>query len=1083
MNLLRAAFFISLLISITSKAGTLSLPLNKNQQGRPAEDLVYKDGQIDSDEALELYRKGKDLSKLDITPSVFWVGKKLKPTTDTSYPKEGSLFKFHSYPRAPTEIFRASLDFETTEGKKRFSLNLSLDNHAAIIRAGLLRLMGYDVEIPKYFNELKVSFKNEKEKDEFKLRLSEQTLTASKRWIIDETDSELTIKSAVLEPASIKTINAAWGTMTELRQASRRSFRALFVPYILTNYVENVNLISWELGQVFDKSLVLNYPYAEEFTDVTLADFHWALRKLTSLSRTEWESVFASSGYPSGVKELILEKTLSRLLSLVRKSQFNEDVSIPYNDQLLLENVVDGKLIKAVGSEKYALNFYAEDPESPFRIGELYRFFKIRVLYGGLSLALDEIQRQIPFSRRDAFKDIQERIEKGDAPSIKPLGVWTAPYATGRIRASRNVVFGQFRGSDAPIQLVDSAGLELGGGLVGRWKPFWKKVAPGLGIGASVLRTFTHIKAMPDIQAVNKYKFKNLYIPSLLKRTGRVISKFQCSVLETPHVVETEIDGELFYTIRYDKELTDGKEQALKLREKIISQGIPADKILLSAVDRLALCETEEKEFLNGIITKFLEQFSKDETFTITDELRLNGEVNVNIPFQVGVTADVGFSLRRNRKFLRSYIIRKKDDGFEIVWNRIKTRNNNFQLQGKYFIRLISGEIGGEKNKLKSDIYFINLKEGSIVEKRTALMVIRSLFTNRNNELLEEHYKPIKADHEAKTTYTKFKLLFWGKEHFRMKHDLSLKLTDQDNKQHTRTFHTNIIAKRTGSDNLGFISEVLGDLTSGMVSGLLASETQDPGQSLWGRSTRFVVHNEVETTPEKEPLMMTRVQWGYKGSGAKPRRLERIFEKLEAVVGRNSKAPLIDRGHFKQMSKLKSYDAQANLLLYPSAHTTLLIGLSDLPRKTRLNFFKTLYGRKKSERACSAENQGKNILIDEQEICAPYDVVDVYEEFEEIYAPLNRREKAHRISKVFYKLFKKFDTVQLLEIIGAKNWFYNIRVSGFRSENSSGYVNYISDTVGKYDNRLGTGILDYIGSELKISSYELKGMRFTPGLQ
>ncbi len=1035
-----------ILFSFSTWAGNISISLNKKHRGDPV--VFVEDG---------FWRKQKLVSKALLSD-------------------KKSEFEFINFTGSPDDIFRSQI--KAINGKT-YHLNLSLGNYASVVRAKLLRSMGYEVEVPQFFKTLKLNFKSEREKKDFLFKIYEEIQTSKKRWIFQELKKSLILKSVVLENRNSPTSDLIWGVMKKHWQKRDRRLRPLLVPYLLTDYVENVNLISWEKGKKRRKKIHLSHPYAVEFEGINLVDFHWGLDQIAKLDRKEWKEIFHQSGYPDAVKELILEKTLSRLLSLIKKSKLKKKYRITYKKKLSNENIINGKLVSLPGLQDHALHFKSNKDDNPLLTSELYRFLGIRAFYIGFSSALNEIQKKIPFNKRWVGDRIEERIEEGKGANLKNLGIWTAPYLSGQIRASRSVVLGNYQGSKAPIHMIDTASIEFSGGFVGRGKPFWKKVIPGGSVGAAIIRTFTHIKAAPTIKAVNDYKFKNLYLPGLLKRTSDSIKSFACSVLPEPHVVEREIHGVQFFIIKFDLERDGQREKALSLKKRWIERGVSENSILIEGVLREKICKQEEKVFVDLSIDQFLNQFNQDETFTITDELRIGTEVHTERLFDIGVSASASVNAHHIRQRVRSYVIRKKENGFEVTFNRIKSRTNGVSMKGKLLIQLISGDLRGQKYKFKSNIYFVDLKKGSIEERKIALMTMKSLFKIRNSEIIEENYEPVTAEHSAKSRLSKFKFLFWSREKFRMHHDVSIRVKSlKSKKSEERTFHSSMLAKRRGRDQKSFVSQALNDISSGLFPVNREDISIDPGQSTGGKSSRFLVYSEVETTKGRAPRMLTRVQWGYRGSRNRPRKMRRILKKIKRILGKNSKESFIDLESLEKVNELNSYDVQANLVIQPKAHTRLLKGFSNISDRSKLDLLSKLYGKKKYEMNCEYY---ESIYVDGNELCPPDEIKEVYESLKELQVLIRKKDKSRIVNKIFYKLFNKFDSEKVLSFIGRKNWFFNYQIDGLKGETDENYVNYRSKTIGNDKSDRILGILDEAGEEYKITSYEIKALRFTPG--
>lgn len=1070
--------FIIVLIFFSAQlwSQTIQISLNNNDVIVPASDLMFQGKSISRDEAMTLKRKGIDLANLNPKISDFYLGKTLPIKNINNYPlAHNPKVQFDGFKKSPTEIFRSFIINQ--EDGRRYTLSASLDVHAVIARASLMRKLGYDVDIPKYYPKVTINFKTIEEKQDFLLELSDKTLTARARWVSSEQDLSLELKSIVLEPAEIKTLNIYWGVMDQKRQETRRTFRSLLIPFMLTYYPELVNDISWEQGRIFSNYLYLTHPYAEEFSELTIDDLKWILNKTLKLTRNDWEEIFQETNYPEDIKELIIEKTISRMNALAQRVEVDSDVlkrAPKANELLTINNIINGKLTRAPkNTDDYALNFYEQDPLSPYRLAELLRYFGSKIAYSGLSYLIRKAQEEyVPIDPKDALRQLDEMAY--DGKDVKREFV-SAPYINGRFRAGRRIVFGQFQGSDAPIQIVDNFAIEANLGLLTRHSND-RRVNPVFNLGGTVTRQFLHIKAMPDIQTATKQKLLNVYIPRTLNKLSKKIKEVECDISELPYHEETEINQETFYQIKYDENLENGFNLALEYKKKLISDGYDPNKIIILKINRSELCQEQIKTGTNDLITKFLESFSQDETFVVTDEIRFslgaNSVFSLDYPARIGVRA----SGRVSKAFGRTFIIRKKDNGFEVVFHNQNVLAKEFGYGLNYIISFFSHDFRKSKYKIGSDVYFLDLKEGDLNQKLTALMTLKSLFSSRSEEIIDENYDPINVDHNLVTDHRVLRFLLWTKDRFVMNHDIKIGIEDDNGKKYNRSFYSFIKAKRRGKDFFEFGKQILSDLVSAsLADAVLPPPPVDPGQSVAGNSFRYIILSEIETTKNYEENMVTHIQWGYKGSGAKKKRLFKFFNDLENIVKPFSKK-VIDRGPFLQMHTLRTYDILANLILYPKAHEIIEDLINPSLAKSNINKIITLYGEEEYFKACPRARV-------DNEVCIPRKLEKLYRIFDSLKELKSHKKAKEKLSRAIYFLFDKFDPAKVLQIIGPENFFYTIKVAGFRTNNANGYINYVSDSVGAYDQKLGTGLIDYISKKLKVTSFEVKGLRFAPGLQ
>ncbi len=1080
--------------SSAAVASKLTIKLDENDLTQmPASDLVYRGSQIDELEAFELKKTGFDLSLLDPTESTLFQSEKLPVSNEyfLGYPHAVKV-KFKSFKTSPREIFRAQVIDPKSE--KQFVITASLDNHTNLLRSGLLRLLGFDIDSPRFYKEMEVEFDSEKEKEKFIELVGEETLTKRDKWFTkNNSKTNLTLKGFTLEPAELRNVNIHLPVMARSRQVDRRSFRSLIALYALTDFTQKINDIPWKIGRSFNNSLILNHPYAAEFKNTTYDDMKWILRKINGLSKSELNEALSLSQYPEDIHAVLLEKLSSRIKYLV--SYFNLESPLEIDTEVTLDNVLGGRLMRGDYSD-YVVEFHESDPENPYRFSEIFRLFKTQILYSSLSGILDTaIQRFVPgVYTTDAAANVQEQITqyRQDNPGnggVLPLSAFSSPLASGRVYANRNIVFGQYLGNTAPIQLVDSVGAEASLGIFTSITGVSENIMPGLTANVSYGRSYVHVRAMPDLQTASRQHIKKLFVPGLMKKLGRVIKdEFECSVPNEAYVEKSELNGETLYYIKYDKNLTDGREQALKLREELIDSGVSPGIILILLVDRAQLCTTEIATTRSESLKKFLKEFAQNETFIINDSLRLTGSLNAPIPIAPVPGMSVSIGTDHSATKLKSVMLKRTAYGMEITIARQKDRRHGHREGLNYFIEILSHANTFTRGNLISNVYKINLDDITTEEEETALKALREFLVSNDHETLKENYKPTQLDHDIWARLRTWKLLWFKAEKMKMDHTVDIIIPNKEGqefsmKERTRSLFSTFEIKRSGSDFQTFIDRTIQSFWSFISIG---SSNGDPGQTFMGNGKKVSVITESELT-EGYPLSpISRIEYVWTGWKKKTKKLEKYFSKIEDIYRPFTSGDLIDRTLFNGSKKLLSYDIKNTLIIYPSAFSKIETLLLKSSETTAINALYHMYGAKRWKSFCErateffGENGPQTYSAERFYPCVPVSVKDILRLREEF--PTDRIEKTKAINKLYVNLFNNFEPSSILLWLGTKNFFSSSRVTGFRTNNSKGFIEYISDTVGEYNTEEGTGIFDKIGAHLGISPFELRAMSYTPGL-
>jgi hypothetical protein len=1083
------------MVSTASFGSKLTIDLeDKKLSLMPASDLEFKNGRIDEVDALELKKNGSDISYLNPYKSNLWQNKKHKAHNydKLNYPKIVDV-KFKKFKSSPREIFRTVV-IDKEDSSKQYVITASLDNHTNILRASLLRQLGYDLDVPKLYHKMKISFDSTQEKEKFIENVGEQTLTKRDKWIIENSkEKEIIVKGFTLEPVELRNVNVHLPVMSRSRQQDRRVFRSLLNVYMLTDFTQKVNSIGWKVGRLFNNKIIFNHPYAREFKNTTGDDLRWIQRRINSLSRTEINKSLSLARYPQDIHKLLLEKLLSRINKL--SEYYSLDSKYIINTDLSYGNVSSGKLTKA-NYPKYVVEFHKEDPQNPYRFSEVFRLFKTQIMYSTVSGLLDSaIQKYIPgIYTTDAVEKVQSKIvdfrkENPSQNGVLPLKAFSSPIVNGRVFTNRNIVFGQYLGSNAPIQLVDSVGAEVSLGLYTTLTGVPNNIMPGLNVSASMGRTYIHVRAMPDLKTASKQSLKKLFVPNLLKSLGRVIKdEYECSVPETSFVEESELNGKVLYYVKYDRSWQTGKADAIKLRQGLIDSGISKSQILLIVIKRDTLCvdqiATTRKESMN----MFLKQFAANETFIINDSVRIMGNMNAPIPVPTVPGLTISLGTEHNMAILKSVMLRKTTEGIEVTVSNQKDVKNSLKEGLNYFVELLSNSNQIIKGKMQSKVYKIQLEELDEKQRDIALKTLRQLFVSNIHQSMIENYKSTNLDHRVLAKLRGFKLLWFKSDKMKMDHTVDVLIPNKDGqefteKQRTRKLYSTFVIKRKGNDFHSFLDRAVNSF-SGFLS--IGSNNGDPGQTFMGQGSKTSYITESELTKNFPLNPTTRIEFSWTGWSKKTKKLEKYFRKIEDTFRLFTSTDLIDRSLFNASPRLRSYDIKSTLILYPEAFDKIKRMVIESREAVAINSLYNLYGKENWKDFCirSIEffgERGPQEYYGERKYdCVPSSVQSLLKLRHSL--PEDRKKLTNAINKLYINLFKNFDKAHVLKWIGKENFFASNRVTGFREKHHIGFIEYISDTVGVYNLEHGTGLFDKVGSHIGVSPYELRAMNYTPGM-
>ncbi|MEX0798889.1 MAG: hypothetical protein WD025_05565, partial [Bacteriovoracaceae bacterium] len=850
---------------------------------------------------------------------------------------------------------------------------------------------------------------------------------------------------------------------------------------------------------VFYDSLIFNNPYASDFSSVTVEDMRWAQKRLSRLSREDIETSMSAAGLPYDLEKLMVEKTISRINHLSKLLGLPETDRLEVRPELSLGNVVRGKLVKNCCQEDYVVEFYKEDEESPYRFSEMFRLFKTQATYSTLSSLLDKAMKKFTPGLRmdDAIEGVQSQMadyrqSNPGNQGVMPLKAFVEPLASGRAFANRNVVFGQYLGSTAPIQLVDTVGVETSLGAFANISGFSQSFVPSAGATASYSRTYTHVRAMPDLTSATSQEVKKIFVPAHFKKLGRVIKdEYECGIPQEPFVEEGKLSGEKIYYIKYDQTWEDAKEKALLKRQELIDSGVEAPVLLLT-IKRDELCEKEIAQTRRKHLENFLKQFALNEMFIVNDSVRLATNINAPIPLTGLPLSNVNVNLSAESAvaLLRSVMVRKTGEGLEVTIQNQRDITKSLSEGLSYFIEIFRNSTAWTNGDLYSRVYKINLE--SLDEKETALSlrILRSLFVDNSREPMEESYVPIELDHDVKARLNTFRLLFLKSEKLKMNHEVKIVVPNKEGEDYslserTRRLFSVMSLKRKGADFYSFIDRTLSSIT-GFFG--LGGGHNDPGKTFLGSSKKVNIVTESELTENRDLNPITRVEFVWSGWNKKTNKMYKIFDEVERIFSKQNELPLIDRSILRGASRLKSYDVRTSIILYPKAVEQIRKMLFGSKELTAVNYLRYLYSEKEWDRYCRRAfdffgDRGPHNYYGEEHTydCVPPAASDLLR-LRKRDLPSDRIELTKVFNRIFRKIFVDMSPARALELVGKENFFATTRVTGFREYHPEGFLEYISNSVGTYNTQYGTGTFDMIASQLGISAFELRAMMYTPSM-
>jgi hypothetical protein len=1088
---------------------SVSIPLKVVK--KPASDLMQNGQVLEVGQAATLASQGVDLSALDPQENKMWQNQKY-PVIDATQPQETAV-TYQSTEADNTFTFMARVQ-STQDPTKFYRLTLSRLSHTTLMRAALLKKLGYYVPTPQYSRNLRLLFKSEEEKTDF-LTAAQKSMTSdfqSRGWVSENNvqNHSVVFADAVLEQATSDYFDIQWGfapdpnnpdqVATVQRFSRYRAYRALIFPFALVDLPESVNRFSPKFGSILTGYAVITHPSAESFQACTMEDAKWLLNRLGKFSEQDFMEIVHAGAFPQELEQLIYAKLLYRAnnaLELFGLSRPWKLPSLKINSPSGL--VKDGKVTTEF-VPGYPQRFAHGDRESPFKDGDFARYIGIRGISTAIATALAHINEKLDFlsvndlanhRRLDIQNKVMEHIlHDPTAPLYQNLEIWGGPVGGFNVAATRNVSTGTYFGSSAAIQLVDNISVagRLGWFLALDGVP---GVTPVAGANVMVQRDYTHVRPLLSITEGTKVSWKDLVIPKFMKDMSVMLGQDK-----TP----------------------DGK----------------------FAVDA----------FLAGL--------REGEVFTITDSVALSAYLQVTASLDVlmgisplsflnsvSVGADGAKVILRQTSFMRTaegvqiYVRDQDSKIFGLTFDvnyfinvmNIRATTNTTNLHTDAFIIDYNPALGEYVDAGKTDQKFVK----DFMDTRDKLRLsLSALFKANDTELLYSRfkYKMFAIDHQLKTKEMRSKFLAFRVNTFNEDHLLKIMYPrdpdapDLDPKDEEVILFANKKGQLVGRDLLGFATDWIQAIVNLKFPkaklDLSGTDDPNPANTPFGKAYWKIVDTEGDLSPHGEQypdVAVLQHVWG--GWHLNKKKFLQLLDEIQIQFKNTPIASyrLIEPEAFATTEAIDFYRINAQLSVLPGGLDKIRDLLiqpdaknQSVPKAKFLGgIFQKLseklgHGARPQDKAfyddlmsilgngdktaglaaytqqCKDEvNSGKNYQKDPTPVWwngNNYHCLTRWtEQLMDLAAkyPKDEMEKIRWTTDVLYILDDRIPMPQLLKYMGESNYVFMVRINGFRKGDEDGDMEYFSNTLGdpkkKFD--YANGLIAMFATKTHISPIEL----------
>ncbi|NUM58309.1 MAG: hypothetical protein HUU56_06740 [Bdellovibrionaceae bacterium] len=1104
---------------------SVSIPINSIK--KPSSDLIFQNRILDPAEASQLVKdKQIDLSLLNPKENKFWQNQNYAVSDSfiKSFPAPEVGANFQDVEAVINELLTVTVRVQSRANSQNFyRLSLSRYSHSFMMRAALLRKLGFYVPALRQYQNFKLFFKNEETKDSFlKNMQSGMTIDVDDTpWITenDRKNHSLTLADCILETPSSEYYDLHWGTTPNPNNpelvpilelfSKTRAFRSLIIPYVLVDLPESVNRFTPKIGSVLSGHVVLSHPFGGAFGATTYEDVRWLLRRMQNWTPKDYLEIVQNALLPKEIENLVWIKLLYRSKNLFEL--FNLSFPQLQNIPNLNYNSPEGHIINGKVSIEFIppfpQRFSHGDPDSPFSEADIFRYFKIRGITTILSTGLSEISKHLQvLSTQSLAKqrviDIQNQVkqhikDKPWEPLYQKVESWGGPVAGFNVSATRHVSTGTYYDSTAPVQLIDNLSIS---GSLGYFMSVdgLNNLRPFAGANLNLLRDYTHVRPILSMSEGDRESWKNLIIPQFMKNISKVLESSEAIVDENNKSTE------------------------------------PLDKFLLD--------------------------LREGEVFTITDSITagIYSQLSSSLDVILGMSpmnfmSSVNLGGDASRIILRQTSISKTKNGLQIYVRKQKSSVYGLNFDVNYFINLLKIRSQTQLTDLSTDAFIINydpsLQENIDQEqttnefvkkneeiKKDLQPVLLKLFQNNSKELLYEKFKYQKfsIDHKIKNQELRTKLL-WMKV-IGMKEDHLLKLRypasplapELDPKDEEVTLYSAKRGQLVGYDFLGFGIDILQSIInkkSNLNWQLNPALNPNPANTPYGRSFWKIVNTEgdLTTTQKKTFPSISLLQHVWGGWNISRDSFFNILDEIEKKISTTKLASyrLLERENFHQVKKIDFYRITAqlsllpgalkkitDLMVQPSEHneieqnkvfvgslfrklSTSLGGKVNLSEKELFNQVMTILGDGSYQvgwyqfnQECldylKSQTNGEGLSVNSgfwlngnyYECLTPWiqKLLKLSAKF-----PKDKKQQIQWLSEVIFLLDEKIPVAQLMKYLGEENYIYLVRINGFRNGDEDGDIQYFSNTLGDPTTNIdyANGLIQMFATRTGISPIEL----------
>ena len=961
----------------------------------------------------------------------------------------GEEFSFLSGVASRLGRFRMSLSKKEGDTTKNYIVMLKKNSHNVLLRKALLRKLGYTVPPSIHLKDFKVSFegafsKKKKFKEEFKKfkqRLGNVTEGAKNRWIRNADDEEAVIlefQDAIAFPAETPIYDLSLGTVDKEKVVlGRRVFNALLLPYALVDIPESINLFRWNPGQIINGLLHLPYEDANEFSP-SYDDALWMMKRILKLTRKDWEEIATEGAMPEPVAKLFVERVISRRNSLKDHLKL-KDPNISFNPKINFgSHVKDGKLTKEDWPE-YGTRWAWGDPESPLSNSEIWAFVKSKfwsnVLSNLITRANDDIMPHSDFAEKALERQIENAKKQffdlfftGESKKV-PFGIWTTPLYSGELIASREIVLGSYLGTDNRIQLADTVGFAVEGGVYIGTEGLPSKLFVSGQTKLFFTRTYTHLKPINSMKRALKEPWTNIMVPLLKREYGSIFDELATGEFDNiPDPV--------------DKESTE--------------------------------IYKEKQEKLNEIIKIFSENMSKGESIIIAN--KVGGGATINAGYSLADRIKLQGSLGANQIVLsRLHILRKDEHTIQVYNDLGNVFNFQISLGLKAQIPIVNIGLRHTRGTAKTEFFTLNINPHMDANKDIVsnLLTLRQMFMSNSLELLKDNHKPYTFKHKIKESAGSLSFLHW--RWLKLKSLDMFSVTTPNGVE--GKYITRACGKRSGKSYQDLALDIFNSLIEEFTDSeivLASTSSGNPGDTIFGESVTRHASFESKLIPRtesqsdfEEAFYSTTYRWkGWEIS------VDGVLEILDEIKDRYNYV-FYDPKVLNETKSLQLYSIDLNIYIYAAG----IEHMAQVTKNRVKEIFNTYANFPKAPNFHIFDSYANEEDMARRQKIIDTETVQAFLHYQNFYNQALAAGNPKEGTKWGEKMLSMAESLLQLEglvllVGGSDNLYIQSRIQGFREGDEAGDKAIISNHIGKFGSIKRNGPLKHLQRQLGMTESE-----------